>query len=207
MNELQPLAVKPKQGGYTIVELAIALTIIAILIVSGIVGITSVLRSNKANAQLEASGLTLTRLQAYVSTTASTTGLNTAGGIGLGLFPSTRVSGSTVFNAFGTTGTASEFVNANSIASTDHNVPVNTGAIYTLTAIPTQVCADIVVGLANLADSIWVSSAISGTTAPSTVTAGHVVKAPGAALNLATLGTQCATGTTGLVGMSFVVRP
>jgi prepilin-type N-terminal cleavage/methylation domain-containing protein len=64
MNELQPLAVKPKQGGYTIVELAIALTIIAILIVSGIVGITSVLRSNKANAQLEASGLTLTRLQA-----------------------------------------------------------------------------------------------------------------------------------------------
>ena len=58
MNELQPLAVKPKQGGYTIVELSIALTIIAILIVSGIVGITSVLRSNKANTQLEDSGRT-----------------------------------------------------------------------------------------------------------------------------------------------------
>jgi prepilin-type N-terminal cleavage/methylation domain-containing protein len=204
MNELQPLAVKPKQGGYTIVELSIALTIIAILIVSGIVGITSVLRSNKANTQLEDSGRTLTRLQAYVSTTASTIGLTTAGGVGLGLFPSTRVFSSTsVFNAFGTTGTASEFVNANSTASTDHNVPVNTGAIYTLTAIPTQVCADIAVGLANLADSIWVSSAISAVA--TTVTAGHVVKAPGAALNLANLGTQCSTGST--VGMSFVVRP
>ena len=202
MNELQPLAVKPKQGGYTIVELAIALTIIAILIVSGIVGITSVLRSNKANAQLEASGLTLTRLQAYVSTTASTIGLNTAGGVGLGLFPSTRVFPiNQVFNAFGTSGTASEFVSANT--GNEHGVTANTGAIYTLTAIPTQVCADIAVGLANLADSIWVSSAISAVAA--TVTAGHVVKAPGAALNLANLGAQCATGAT--VGMSFVVRP
>ncbi len=202
MNELQPLAVKPKQGGYTIVELAIALTIIAILIVSGIVGITSVLRSNKANAQLEASGLTLTRLQAYVSTTASTTGLNTAGGVGLGLFPSTRVFPTNqVFNAFGTSGTASEFVSANT--GNEHGVTANTGAIYTLTAIPTQVCADIAVGLANLADSIWVSSTISGLA--TTVTAGHVVKAPGAALNLTNLGNQCSGGAT--VGMSFVVRP
>ena len=202
MNEIQAIVVKPKQGGYTIVELSIALTIIAILIVSGIVGITSVLRSNKANTQLEASGLTLTRLQAYVSTTASTIGLNTAGGIGLGLFPSTRVSGSSVFNAFGTTGTASEFVSANS-DNAQHLVTANTGAIYTLTAIPTQVCADIAVGLANLADSIWISSTISGVA--TTVTAGHVVKAPGAALNLANLGTQCSGGAT--VGMSFVVRP
>ena len=202
MKEIQAIVVKPKQGGYTIVELSIALTIIAILIVSGIVGITSVLRSNKANTQLEASGLTLTRLQAYVSTTASTIGLNTAGGIGLGLFPSTRVSGSSVFNAFGTTGTASEFVSANS-DNAQHLVTANTGAIYTLTAIPTQVCADIAVGLANLADSIWISSTISGVA--TTVTAGHVVKAPGAALNLANLGTQCSGGAT--VGMSFVVRP
>ena len=204
MNEIQAIAVKPKQGGYTIVELSIALTIIAILIVSGIVGISAVLRSNKANIQLEDSGRTLTRLQAYVSTAASTPGLSTAGGIGLGLFPSTRVSGTTVFNAFGTTGTASEFVNTNTSAA-EHLVPTNTGAIYTLTSIPTQVCADIVVGLANLADSIWVSSAISGTTAPSTVTLGHSVKASGGTINLATLGTQCGGGTT--VGMSFVVRP
>ena len=34
MNEIQPIAVKPKQGGYTIIELGIALTIIAVLIVS-----------------------------------------------------------------------------------------------------------------------------------------------------------------------------
>lgn len=202
MNEIQAIAVKPKQGGYTIVELSIALTIIAILIVSGIVGISAVLRSNKANIQLEDSGRTLTRLQAYVSTAASTPGLTTAGGIGLGLFPSTRVFGSSVFNAFGTSGTASEFVSANS-DNAQHLVTANTGAIYTLTAIPTQVCADIAVGLANLADSIWVSSAISSPAA--VVIAGHVVKAPGAALNLANLGSQCSTGAT--VGMSFVVRP
>ena len=202
MNEIQPIAVKPKQGGYTIVELSIALTIIAILIVSGIVGITSVLRSNKANTQLEDSGRTLTRLQAYVSTTASTLGLNTAGGVGLGLFPSTRVFPTNqVFNAFGTSGTASEFVSANT--GNEHGVTANTGAIYTLTAIPTQVCADIAVGLANLADSIWVGSGI--TTAAASVTSTDVVKASGAALNLSNLGARCASGAT--VGMSFVVRP
>ena len=204
MNELQPLAVKPKQGGYTIVELSIALTIIAILIVSGIVGISAVLRSNKANIQLEDSGRTLTRLQAYVSTAASTPGLSTAGGIGLGLFPSTRVFSSTsVFNAFGTTGTASEFVVSANGDNANHGVTQNTGAIYTLTAIPTQVCADIAVGLANLADSIWVSNLVS--TGVSNVSSGDVVKASGAALNLSNLGARCASGTT--VGMSFVVRP
>ena len=202
LNEIQPIAVKPKQGGYTIVELSIALTIIAILIVSGIVGISAVLRSNKANIQLEDSGRTLTRLQAYVSTTASTPGLSTAGGIGLGLFPSTRVFGSSVFNAFGTSGTASEFVSANG-DNANHGVTQNTGAIYTLTAIPTQVCADIAVGLANLADSIWVSNLVS--TGVSNVSSGDVVKASGAALNLSNLGARCASGTT--VGMSFVVRP
>ena len=203
MNEIQPIAVKPKQGGYTIVELSIALTIIAILIVSGIVGITSVLRSNKANTQLEDSGRTLTRLQAYVSTTASTPGLSTAGGIGLGLFPSTRVFATSVFNAFGASGTASEFVSTNK-NNTNHNVTTNTGAIYTLTAIPTQVCADIAVGLANLADSIWVGDTITSATLDE-VAVGNVVKASGAALNLSNLGARCASGTT--VGMSFVVRP
>jgi hypothetical protein len=120
----------------------------------------------------------------------------------LGLFPSTRVFGSSVFNAFGTSGTASEFVSANG-DNANHGVTQNTGAIYTLTSIPTQVCADIAVGLANLADSIWVSNLVS--TGVSNVSSGDVVKASGAALNLSNLGARCASGTT--VGMSFVVRP
>ena len=46
MNEIQPIAVKPKQGGYTIIELGIALTIIAVLIVAGLTGVTTVLNNS-----------------------------------------------------------------------------------------------------------------------------------------------------------------
>jgi prepilin-type N-terminal cleavage/methylation domain-containing protein len=49
MNELQPLAVKPKQGGYTLVELAIAVAILAVLIVAGLTGVQSILTSGKVN--------------------------------------------------------------------------------------------------------------------------------------------------------------
>ena len=47
------------QGGYTIIELSIALTIIAVLIVAGLAGVSTVLNSSKANAQIEDSGIVL----------------------------------------------------------------------------------------------------------------------------------------------------
>jgi prepilin-type N-terminal cleavage/methylation domain-containing protein len=45
-----------QQKGYTIVELAIAVTIIGVLIVAGLSGVSSLLVSSKANTQIEESG-------------------------------------------------------------------------------------------------------------------------------------------------------
>ena len=54
MIEIQTTAVKPKQGGYTLVELAIAIAILAVLIVAGLTGVQSILISGKVNDQIKA---------------------------------------------------------------------------------------------------------------------------------------------------------
>ena len=56
-----------RQGGYTIIELGIALTIIAVLIVAGLAGVTRVLNSSKANSQIEDSGIVLAKLQSALT--------------------------------------------------------------------------------------------------------------------------------------------
>jgi type II secretory pathway pseudopilin PulG len=91
MNSKMHISKKRRQGGYTIVELGIALTIVAVLIISGLVGVNAVLASTKANDQISASGQTIARLQNIVSTSADLTGLDTQRAIGLSVFPRNRV--------------------------------------------------------------------------------------------------------------------
>ena len=88
------------QGGYTIVELSIALTIIAVLIVAGLTGVNSLLLSSKANTQIEDSGRALAKLQAILTST-SVSGVTTASANGMGLFPASRVAANVVTTAMG----------------------------------------------------------------------------------------------------------
>ena len=152
MNELQPLAVKPKQGGYTIIELGIALTIIAVLIVAGLTGVTTVLNNSKANSQIEESGIVLAKLQSTLTSTNSS-GMTTAVAVGYSYFPTSRVSGTSVTSKFN----GSEFVRSNSaeLTSTSHGVvaAIGGGAIYTITGVPKAVCANIASSLATLANA------------------------------------------------------
>lgn len=201
---MQPVPQSPqtnRQGGYTIVELSIALTIISILIVSGLVAVNSVLTSSKANSQIEDSGRGLAKLQSFV--TVGTSGITTSGAIGMGLFPSSRVSGTTITNQFG----GREFVEAN-LATLD-GVDASKGAIYSLTSIPKQICTDIAASLAPLAYSVWVSTTISGTTTTTfntpPTTALDKVKTAGSAVDAAAIGRQCNGADT--VGMSFLIKP
>ena len=81
-----------KQKGYTIIELGIALAIIAVLIVAGLAGVTTVLNNSKSNGQIEESGIVLAKLQSLLTST-SASGINTAGAVGAGFFPAARVTG------------------------------------------------------------------------------------------------------------------
>ena len=210
MNELQPLAVKPKQGGYTIIELGIALTIIAVLIVAGLAGVNTVLTNSKANGQIEESGIVLAKLQSTL-TSSSVSGMTTAAAVGSGYFPASRVVGSTVTSRFN----GSEFVASNSVALTSTEgvvAAINGGAIYTITGVLKAVCANLASSLATLANAAWVYSSSSAvteanhTSTTSNFTSGtSQVKAPGAQVLGARVGTQCNLADT--VNLAFFLRP
>ena len=155
MKEVNSLPVKAKQGGYTIVELSIALTVIAILIVGGLSGVSALLTSSKANGQIEDSGKALTKLQSILTST-SVSGLTTSSGIGMGLFPANRIVGNTITNVLG----GKEYVNSNgsalgTTAGISTELAANGAAIYTLTGIPKAVCTDVAGPLASLAAAAY----------------------------------------------------
>ena len=198
-----------RQGGYTIVELSIALTIIAILIVAGLAGVNSLLLSSKANSQIEDSGRALAKLQAILTST-QVSGITTASANGMGLFPASRVAANVVTTAMGG---GNEFVRSNSgtalsDASNGITLALNTGAVYTLTNIPRGVCADIASSLASISAAAYVYNATptEGNAGDNTnLTLGNQIKAPGGNVLGAAMGTQC--NTAALVSMSFVLRP
>lgn len=211
MNEIQANAVKPKQGGYTIVELGIALTIIAVLIVAGLAGVTTVLNNSKANAQIEESGIVLAKLQSLLTST-NASGINTASAVGAGFFPASRVSGTgtsaTVLSKFN----GSEFVASNSAALTATEgvtAAAGVGAIYTISGVPKEVCANIATSLATLANAAWIYNATpaestAGASTNLTATTSQI-KAPGAQVQGARVGTQCNLANT--VSLAFFLRP
>ena len=201
-----------RQGGYTIIELGIALTIIAVLIVAGLAGVTTVLNNSKANGQIEESGIVLAKLQSTLTST-SASGLTTAIAVGSSYFPTSRVSGTgsnaTVANKFN----GSEFVSSNTIALTSTEGVVaaaNVGAIYTITGVPKAVCANLASSLATLANSAWIYSGTSVSESTSTALANLTattsqIKAPGAQVLAARVGTQCNLADT--VSLAFFLRP
>jgi len=200
------------QGGYTIVELSIALTVIAILIVAGLTGVNSLLLSNKANRQIEDSGRGLAKLQAILTST-SVSGVTTASANGMGLFPTSRITGTGATTKVTTAmGGGEEFVRSNSGALTinDHLIALdaNTGAVYTLTNIPKAVCADIASSLASISAAAYVYTATpaeDASGANTNLTAGNNIKAAGGNVLGTAIGTQCNLANT--VSMSFVLRP
>jgi type II secretory pathway pseudopilin PulG len=206
-----------QQKGYTIVELGIALTIIAVLIVAGLAGVTTVLNNSKANGQIEESGIVLAKLQSLLTST-NASGINTAGAVGAGFFPASRgagffpasrVTGNTVTSKFG----GSEFVGTNTVALTSTegvSAVAGVGAIYTITAVPKAVCANIATSLATLANSAWIYSATQTEANHASTTSNFTsgtsqVKAPGAQVLGARVGTQCNLADS--VSMAFFLRP
>ena len=195
------------QGGYTIIELSIALTIIAVLIVAGLTGVSTVLNNSKTNVQIEESGIVLAKLQSTLTST-SASGLTTAIAIGSSYFPTSRVSGTAVTNKFN----GSEFVASNAALSSAEGVvaAANVGAIYTITGVPKAVCANLASSLATLANSAWIYSSTTVTESNSTAITNLTattsqIKAPGAQVLAARVGTQCNLAET--VNLAFFLRP
>ena len=199
-----------RQGGYTIVELGIALTIVAVLIIAGLAGVTAVLNSTKANDQIASGGQTIAKLQNTVSTSATLQNLTTQEAIGLSLFPNSRVNADR--NAVtGVFSGGSEFITTNpdAIAGLGAAIPANRAGMYVIHNIPRAVCSDVALALAPLADSAWVIRTpdvqAQIQTIPGTDRGSNIIKTNGGAISPVEVSTSCAANA--LNSLQLLIRP
>ena len=199
-----------QQKGYTLVELGIAIAIVAILVVAGLTGVQNILNSNKVNDQLRTTAKLAGRISTAFSST-STSGATVATVQTAGGWDPSRV---TV--AGGNTTVRSSFNSTETLAfnSTNHSgMSAGSGFVYVIQEVPQSVCIDLAQGMNNLVYGLGVvasnSANITGLdniwTTKATGTA--LLKSPGAntAISLASANTACTSGTT--VDFLMLLKP
>ena len=214
MNSKMHISKKRRQGGYTIVELAIAVSIVAVLIVAGLTGVQSILTGNKVSKQLQTTAKLSARISSAFGGNTATTGITLAQMANLnGWDPSQVVRNGTggvtnVISAFGT----QEFVATNT--EVVGPAPVNSSIVYTITNVPRAGCADFASGLANIAYAIAVfDGSAAGVTAPRAQAAEDwtdavtTVKRPENNINLAAVAARCNTNNTASFDFSIALKP
>ena len=200
-----------RQRGYSVVELSIALSIIAILTVAGLAGVQTVLNTNKSNNQIEQSGQSITKLSSTFQGQTSTANATNAVGVGLGIWPTGRVTGAGLTTAITNLFGGNEFIasNAAGIGTAPNTVAANGGIIYYLTGVPKSACSDLANALSPLVSLVAAGTATTAVTAaPTAIPAGLVtVKNIGdGSINAVNLGTACNTAAASL-DLAFLIKP
>ena len=203
-----------RQGGYTIVELAIAVSIVAVLVVAGLTGVQSILTGNKVSKQLQTTAKLSARISSAFGGNTATTAITLAQMANLnGWDPSQVVRTAAgavdrVISAFGT----QEFVATNTVAVGP--APVNSSIVYTITNVPRAGCADFASGLANIAYAIAVfDGAAAGATAARAqaagdwTTAGTTVKRPENNIDLAAVADRCDSPNVASFDFAIALKP
>ena len=201
-----------RQGGYTIVELAIAVSIIAVLIVAGLTGVQSILTGNKVSKQLQTTAKLSARISSAFGGNTATTGATLALLANLnGWDPSqvVRDAGGVATNVISSFGTQ-EFVATNGVAIGP--APINSAVVYTITGVPRAGCADFASGLANIAYAVAVfdAAAVAAARAPTVAqwtTAGTTVKRPENNIDLAAVAASCGTLNTASFDFAVALKP
>jgi prepilin-type N-terminal cleavage/methylation domain-containing protein len=192
--KLNPKLPKQKQKGYSLIELSVALSIVAVVIVAGLVGARQVLLSNSVNSQIRESNQTISKLRKALARQTDTAGLTGSNAGLLGVWPNDRSSctagvctNRSVFNQ------AFEHAFTNPVAHGD-NLPINGGVMYVLWHVPNQACTDLVNGLDASAYALYAGVSTAAQPTTGTVPASFsTVKAPDAStVSVANLAAGCA---------------
>ena len=201
-----------RQAGYTLVELAISVSIIALLLVGSITGVQSLLAANKVNRTVAQTTVTTSNisrlLAATVSAEAATTlttdnltklgawdqsGLkitSTQGPTPLGGVKPAAVVTTTPINPFG--GPVQVAANVSAVGT----APAGSGYWYRISGVPESHCASLATSLYTTAPGIYI---LDTTTAPANVGGSPIdekkaYRIPGGGDSVANLAAKCATG-------------
>jgi prepilin-type N-terminal cleavage/methylation domain-containing protein len=199
---------RQRQAGYTLVELSITVSIIALLIVGSITGVQGLLQANKANRTLSQT----TVATANISRLSSATGANnlTLGQlINLGAWDTSAIRKTTVAPI--TTTVVSPFGGIIQVAPNDAIGTVfaaNTGYMYRISGVPEPVCASLATSFYTTAPGIWINtSTAAGDKVGAIGPEGNAYRYPGKLDRLDYLQTRCAAGTgeNGLVEIALFI--
>lgn len=168
---MQPIANKiaKKQAGYSLVELSVALAIVAVILVGGLMGTRQILLTNNVNNQLKDSALVIAKITRQFQNSLDTSGATNQNLIPLSVWPvdrftnSTNASGVFTGKVNGVIANTTEYITPNSAKI--GSLEANNGFLYTFTNVPAAACPDLISGLDNMAYALYAGKTTG--TAPS----------------------------------------
>ena len=192
--KINPQIRKNQQKGYSLIELSVALSIVAVVIVAGLAGARQVLLSNSVNSQIRESNQTISKLRKALARQTSTIELTGSAAGQLGVWPNDRSS----CTAAGVCTNRSIFNQAFEHAFTNtaahgNNLPINGGVMYVLWHVPNQACTDLVNGLDASAYALYAGVSTAQPTTGAVPAGFSTVKAPDSStVSVANLAAGCA---------------
>lgn len=186
--------ISKKQGGYSLVELSIALAIVAVILVGGLMGTRQIIMTNNVNNQLKDAAQVITKITRNFQKQPDTSTVLVNNLAPIGVWPAERAtlaSGNWTVRGIMGGSTETVFPNADTIGSLS---TANQGFLYTIHNIPSAACADLVNGLDSIAYAIYAGNAVGFAPSGAEPTTLAKVKAADTnQVNQETLATGCST--------------
>lgn len=182
------------QAGYSLVELSVALAIIAVILIGALMGTRQVMLSNSLNNQVRDSAALISKVQRHYTKQSNTASATTHVLGRLGVWPAERATvTATATTVRGVFNGSSEFIFSNSAAM--GSLPANGGFIYTLRNVPNEACGDLISAFDSLAFAIYAGpSPAAAPTDGSTPTTTNVKAADSTAVDMALQAQACVPG-------------
>lgn len=181
-----------QQRGFTLIELAVVVGIGFLLVGIGLYKAPSILASYRANAELQELPQVVTNVQKSFANAASYTGVTLDSIIRLDAFPQNRVT----IPSSGAATAANRWGGAITFATGTIGTTADIGRLV-YAGVPAAECKQVILGAGSMFRRIYVDSANSGAAG-----AGTLVKADGAAVQEAAVGTAC-SGSTNSITYDF----
>ena len=211
---MQPIAnrIAKKQAGYSLVELSVALAIVAVILVGGLMGTRQILLTNNVNNQLKDSAQVIAKITRQFQNALTTSGATNENLVPLSYWPKERFTNTST--ASGTSTIVKTEVRGVIAGTKEHifsnsaeigKLGVNSGFVYYFEDVPSAACADLVSGLDNMAYAIYAGSA-SGVTPSGAKPGSNEVKKPDdATISPTELGKGCSS-VNPLVDIAAIIR-